>query len=377
MSFSDVMYGPLGQVNNMFQANLAGNAAAAQGQAGQAANIANQGAINQAALNNAYGPQGFGGATAANAYAGAAAGRETGGFGGYGSANADPFTPVSDPGGLALTPGGGVDPNNAGNIAIWNQIMGGGGAQPFNDYGGGANAGGFSPSPNYPGGNNPSPMDQYNNGGYNPYSPQSYAPSSQGNVGGGLAMLPGGGVDPNNADNIAAYYRIMGGGGFSGQGMGQLFDPASYSGSQGAVDAVQKAGTGGFAVGQTPQVPYDNNSPFGANQFAPVSTGDPGGLVMLPGGGVDPNNASNIARYYQLMGGGGNQSYLGAGGTENSYNPFGQINSGQVGGQDAFMGYQPDEFDVQSAVWQHTGAGQRPRLLRQHLRRCQLAAAGL
>ena len=28
MSFSDVMYGPLGQVNNMFQANLAGNAAA-------------------------------------------------------------------------------------------------------------------------------------------------------------------------------------------------------------------------------------------------------------------------------------------------------------------------------------------------------------
>ena len=51
------------------------------------------GAQNQALLDNLYGPQGFGGQTAQYAAAGAAAGRNTGGFGGYGGMN-DPFSPV-------------------------------------------------------------------------------------------------------------------------------------------------------------------------------------------------------------------------------------------------------------------------------------------
>ena len=81
MSWTDVMYGPLGQANNVNQANLAQNAAAMQ----QQQNFYNQQAAlaaqNQAQLNNLYGPQGFGGQTAQYAAAGAAYGRGTGYYG--------------------------------------------------------------------------------------------------------------------------------------------------------------------------------------------------------------------------------------------------------------------------------------------------------
>jgi hypothetical protein len=97
MSFMDVMGGPLGSVNQGFQNNLAQNAAA-MGQQQQFFNgLQDVGAQNQAVTNNLYGPEGFGGATARNAYEGAAAGRATGGFGGLGGNN-DPFTPVENRG---------------------------------------------------------------------------------------------------------------------------------------------------------------------------------------------------------------------------------------------------------------------------------------
>ena len=182
MSFTDVMYGPLGQVNNNFQANLAGNAAAMQAQQGQAANIANQGAINQAALNNAYGPQGFGGQTAYYAGQGAAYGR-----------------------------------------AVPGEIYGGGGqmgsvfdtgAAPFNDYGlnGTFNTAtgnvGQSPgmAPGFGGFNNlatpQNPISWYVNGGYDPFNPATYGGSAQQNLGTGypgMNMPQGtssGGYDP-------------------------------------------------------------------------------------------------------------------------------------------------------------------------------------
>ena len=134
MSFTDVMYGGLGQVNNMFQGNLAGNAAAMQGQAANNANLAAIAAQNQAALNNAYGPAGFGGVTAANAAAGAAA------LGSIGPAQAPgTYSPGSGLSSFSGVPMGSVFDT---------------GTTPFNDYNGGANPGGFSPSPNYPGGSN-------------------------------------------------------------------------------------------------------------------------------------------------------------------------------------------------------------------------------
>ena len=266
MSFTDVMYGPLGQVNNQFQNNLGQNAAMSQGQQAAMAQQQQAMAAQQAQLAALYGPQGFGGQTAQYAAAGADYGRQTGGFGGYGGMN-DPMSPE---GGYNS-----IDQNDPANIALYYKLMGmpqpGGGGVNFpqapdpappavppgqvdwNSYFSGLTA----PAAAQPAYN---PFSQYSNGGYNPYSPQTFAPSAQPNVGGGLAMLPGGGVDPHNANNIALYYQLMGGGG--------------------------------------------------------------------------------------MMASGGDQSWFGAGGTNNSYNPFGQINSGQVGQYDPFGGYQaPADFN--------------------------------
>lgn len=86
-------------------------------------------------------PGGFGAQTDYYSALGAAYGRQTGGFGGGGWS------------------GEGPKPVSAWDSADWaryNQIYGGGGgAPPVQDYGGGASPGGFSPSPNYPGGSAP------------------------------------------------------------------------------------------------------------------------------------------------------------------------------------------------------------------------------
>ena len=107
--------------------------------------LGNAAIANQNALNNAYGPGGFGGATAANAKAGAAA------LGAVGAQMTDNVYGVSGDLWSRMSPS---------DRSAFNGQMGGGsvfdtGAAPFNDYGGGANPGGFSPSPNYPGGNGP------------------------------------------------------------------------------------------------------------------------------------------------------------------------------------------------------------------------------
>ena len=52
MSWTDVMYGPLGQANNFNQANLAQNAAAMGQQGNYYGQIAGLGGQDQAALNN-------------------------------------------------------------------------------------------------------------------------------------------------------------------------------------------------------------------------------------------------------------------------------------------------------------------------------------
>ena len=316
--------------------NLAQNSAMNQGTMAAAQQQQNDMAAQQAYLNSIYGPQGFGGQTAAYAGAGAAYGRETGGFGGYGAPNADPFTPVSTAGsdGLYRTANGQIDQSNAENIAAYYRIMSGGYGQP----------GGYTaPTPAlFPTPQQPAPYSD--GGGYNPYDPSIYAPSAQKNVGGGtggIAYLPNGQIDQNNADNIALYYRLMGGNaGFGGQGVGQQFDPATYSGGQGAINAVQKAGTGGFAVGQTPQMPYDNSNPLG-NDVSQYT----GGIVYLPNGQPDQNNANNIALYYRLMagggGGGGSTPWIDAGKQGSNFNPYGLISSGSIGQSDSFGGYQP------------------------------------
>jgi hypothetical protein len=90
-------------------------------------------------------------------------------------------------------------------------------------------------APGMGGFNNPgvptSPQQWYGNGGYNPYDPQTYGGSAMQNLGTGQpnvstpgvfdtgtspwapAYLSGGGLNPNDPGNIAAYYRLMGGGG--------------------------------------------------------------------------------------------------------------------------------------------------------------------
>jgi hypothetical protein len=144
----------------------------------------------QGALNNAYGPQGFGGQTADYSAAGAAYGRATGGF--------NPVAPQAQPSvfdtgtsGIKYLPGGGIDQNDPGNIAAYYRMMGG--------------------------------------GGYNPYSSQSYAsqPSNTYSPQSSLRYLPGGGLDQNDPGNIAAYYRLMGGGGGMAQYAGMSMAPPS------------------------------------------------------------------------------------------------------------------------------------------------------
>src|SRR6188768_2196762 len=116
MSFTDVMYGPLGQVNNQFQANLGQNAAAMGQQQNYYNQVGNVGAYNQGVTDNLYGPRGFGGDTAYYAGVGADYGRATGGFGGYGAANADPFSPVQTSGNDSGIAGWGGAPMGAGSL---------------------------------------------------------------------------------------------------------------------------------------------------------------------------------------------------------------------------------------------------------------------
>jgi hypothetical protein len=188
----DVMYGPLGSVNQGFQANLGQNAAAMGQQQNFYGDLAAAGANNQAVTDNLYGPEGFGGATARNAYLGAEAGRATGGFGGEPGRIGTIGNPgTSNPGYYDF--GGGADQkwvtggSQGQRPSVWTQ-----GAPAF-EYGGTADidwmkAGsqGDRPSSLYgpPGGGAWDTADQFNR----PYAPPAAsqpAPSLNSRFGGG------------------------------------------------------------------------------------------------------------------------------------------------------------------------------------------------
>ena len=179
MSFLGDLSPAQGLANNSF--NLGQNQAAMQQQQASYAQQAALAAQNQAALNNAYGPQGFGGQTAYYAGLGASYGRAVPGeiYGG----------------------GGGGD--------VWSQ-----GAAPYNEYGlnGQFNTAtgniGQSPgmAPGFGGFNNPAtpqnPISWYVNGGYDPFDPRTYGGSAQQNLGTGYPGMiapqgtSSGGYDP-------------------------------------------------------------------------------------------------------------------------------------------------------------------------------------
>ena len=267
--------------------NLAQNSAMNQGQ--QAAIQQQQAAAaqQQAMLDNLYGSQGFGGQTAQYAGAGAAYGRATGGFNGGGGSvfdtGAAPYQDYSVPNfGAGSQPsfGGGnptfsswiqqqaMDPGSIWYDPVFAASHGGGqvdfpqapasappavpsGAQDWGAYFNNITA----PAAAQPAYN---PMTQYNSGGYDPYSAQTYAPAAQPNVG-------------SSNPTFTSWIQQ------------QAMDPGS--------------------------IWYDPS--YAASR----------------GGGMQAS--------------GGDPSFLDAGKPGSSFNPYGLINSGQVGGSDPFYGYQP------------------------------------
>ena len=311
MSFTDVMYGPLGQVNNNFQANLAGNAAAMQSQQGYYGQQAALDAQNQAALANAYGPLGFGGATAANAYAGAAAGRDTGGFGGYGSANADPFTPVSSYNDAAGMSGQGATgtnwngfiPSPSGDGGTWGPVSNG-------DPPASPQLGGGVPNAAYPGSSGNNALANALWQGASPQAPALQQPQPQA-------------VDWNSWFTGLASQPANAGGGAGGYWQGNASgDGSTWVPAGGATPTSGGAFNGGSIYGGQPFPSIQNVLGYTPDQF----------LGAGSGGGGQPQQMGSLFNQ-------GGASWIGAGGTQNPYNPFGQINSGQLGGQDAFMGY--------------------------------------
>jgi hypothetical protein len=180
---------------------------------------------NQDAFNNAYGPQGFGGQTADYSAAGAAYGRATGGFNPT-AAQAQPSVFDTGTSGIKYLPGGGIDQNDPGNIAAYYRLMGGGPSTPMQSpdmqrmLGYNPNApiqNGFG----YPGAMPPSQM----------FNPRTYAPAADSNAF-RAQYLPGGGLDQNDPGNIAAYYRLMGGGGGMAQPAAMTNNPYMGQGFQ-------------------------------------------------------------------------------------------------------------------------------------------------
>ena len=220
--------------------SMFGNLSANQINAGMGLGPGGVGDQSQALFNNLYGPQGFGGQTAAYAGAGAAYGRDTGGFGGYGGMN-DPMSPVGGYNGMDATTGvmmrnGAIDQQDPGNIALYYQMMGGGGipaAAPSPGYTPDATASqnGFG----YPGGGSMGSM----------FDPNSYGslgmgvPAQTGS--GGLALNPNGSINQSDPGNIALYYQIMRGGGGAPQMPGQPYGQGYFDQTFGAANSQPQA----------------------------------------------------------------------------------------------------------------------------------------
>jgi len=137
---------------------------------------------------------------------------------------------------------------------------------------------------------------------------------------------------------------------YEGGGGYDYNDPATYGGNGASM--------------RTPQMPDMQRllgyNPNAALQPAPSTYGaDPYNTYGQPGagaGGYGVPGGSDVPEWLRayrqnfgrepdgqalsggLMASGGDTSYLGAGGPNNAYNPFGQINSGQVGQYDPFGG---------------------------------------
>ena len=283
--YSDASANPFGFVNNAVANNLNNLGSNLN------ANLAYVGGQNQASLNNAYGPAGFGGDTARYAAIGADYGRAV-------------------PGEIYAGGGGGSDPFA-------------GGAAPYNDYsipnfGAGSQVNYKAGSPWAAGGNmsgggggtgdpGQSQVDwnAYFNGLTAPARDAVPDPTYGGggamsNIGGG--KIPGQAPDPWATLGYNPSAPIQNGFGYPGGTPSQMFDPSTY---------------GSMGMGVPAGVQYKAGSPWGA-----------GGIM----------NAS------------GDPSYFDAGRPGSDYNPFGTINSGQAGnGQDAFLGYPqattPTTFD--------------------------------
>jgi hypothetical protein len=243
------------------------------------------GAQGQSQLNNIFGN--FGQQTDYYSGQGAAYGRATGGFGG-GSPS------VFDTGAAP------INQNDPALIAKYWELMGGGGG--YNAY----SPQSYAPTPPMPG---PMP-DAQRLLGYNPgapiqngfgypgggsmgslFDPGTYAPSQQGS-----SYLPNGQLNQNDPGNIATYYRLMGGGGAMPVGM-------NY-GPRGGTDmnATQFQGLGALQREQQqlqfpmPQMGNDfytsNNPGFGSSDRFNMQTTQPpspiggsGGIPWFGGGG--------------------------------------------------------------------------------------------
>lgn len=221
---------------------------------------------NQALLNNIFGN--FGQQTAHYSGLGAAYGRQTGGFGGLGAPNADPFTPVGGGGPWSRA---GANPFAGRGAAAPSNIFSRGPANPSGAVERGpdlAPPSGIDASFNQGGGG--SPWENYGGGGgYNPFSPQTYAPSAQSNLGARSNPFGGGGFSRGMSAFQPTPQPPAGGG-----GSGMLGD-IGMGGESGSPGANPFAGGGG------------GYNPFSPQSFAPSSNfgGMRGGGSPFGGGG--------------------------------------------------------------------------------------------
>jgi hypothetical protein len=207
----------------------------------------------QATANNIYGAGGFGAQPAYYAGLGAAYGRATGGFGGYGAANADPLTPV----------GGGAIPGGSRSM----NLMRGGG------IGSDAARAPAQPQPAW----SPSPAPD-------PYAFVSSAPSSGqvGPYGSAFNFQPGsmaGGAIPGGS---ASMNRMRAGGQnpYAGMILGPMgnptaYNPGSYAGDQSNYGIPYRGASLPGDIGFTPQSPMPNlgYNPGMQNLFANPAMG--------------------------------------------------------------------------------------------------------
>jgi hypothetical protein len=219
----------------------------------------------QSTLNNIYGPGGFGAQPAAYAAAGAAYGRQTGGFGGYGAANADPFTAVGgggnqvDPFSGAITgySGGGIGSDaNRGN-------QGGNYGANFNDIWTNRGAQGLSAA------------NLFNTYAYTQQQPQPQMDfldrfrgmQSPGGGGGGIgsdAYRGGQGGDYGGGSTAGAF-----------DGTSWMYNPATYAGSQGnyGIPYNGRPQAGDIGYSRQPSYPNLGYNPGMQNLFANPAMG--------------------------------------------------------------------------------------------------------